>query len=83
MVLSRNPKGSLKLMKMFSKSRIPLPLGNINNSKSVISIDSICRCFNDIIKNSQNYKEIHYIKDKDLSIFILAIMTDQSYIIAL
>ena len=86
-VLSRNPKGSLKLMKMFSKSRIPLPLGNINNSKSVISIDSICRCFNDIIKILKIIKKFTILKTKiyqqQISIFILAIMTDQSYIIAL
>ncbi|OUU51312.1 MAG: hypothetical protein CBC25_05825 [Pelagibacteraceae bacterium TMED65] len=66
-VLSQNPKGSLKIMRIFSKLKIPMPLANINNSKSIISMESLCKNVNEIIDNSQNFKKIHYIKDKDLS----------------
>ena len=69
-VISKNPKGTLKLMNLFSKFKVPLPLKNINNSKSIILIDSLGSYLKKLImKKIINVSEITYIKDKDVSSF--------------
>ncbi len=55
LIYSPNAKGNIALLKKVITKRLPLPLKSINNKRSIVTLDDLCR----IVENKLSPKEFH------------------------